>query len=345
MPSAAGKTQHRTLADVRSWHDRLRVPDPVTFALSRSWLNRPTLYPRQATLLKIVFLRDDLLTDYDHRVIAEWTAMWPAEESDRHFGIQPDIYDRIAILKERGAPWFRHVLLPVGRRGGKGHVAAIATSYVLWTLMSFGSPQERFGIDPDKQLHTLIYAIKKEQAKANLYGDIYSVITYAPCFAPWLARPLTDTLSVYAPGDAVRAAARSVQVGRDMATFQISPKEATETSGRGVAACVLGLDESAHMAGAGSTASARQIYDAAEPALGQLKQWAMAIQPSSTWAQDGLFYESYVNACETLPDGTPAYPDMLVLRLASWDIYQDWEFAHEISVFPPGFEGDLREYA
>jgi hypothetical protein len=330
--------------DLDRWHSKLQVPDPVTFCMSPRWLNRATVYPRQATLLKIIFLRDDLFTEYDHFVIAEWIARYPADEDDGHFGIQPDIYERIAVLKAQGAPWFREILLAIGRRGGKGHVSALAIAYVLWTEMAMGSPQEFFGIDPDKQLYSLIYAIKKEQAKTNLYGDIYAVITYAPCFAEWLARPLTDTLSVYAPADAVRAAGRSIQTGRDMATFQIQPKEATETSGRGVAACVLGLDEAAHMSGAGSTASAQQIYDAAQPALGQLGLYQFIVQPSSTWAQDGLFYSSYLAACEMDSAGVAVAPHILMLRLASWEIYKNWEIAHEIPVFPPGFKGDLNEY-
>jgi hypothetical protein len=330
--------------DIELWHSRLEVPDPITFCIGRKWLNRGTIYPRQATLLKIIFLRDDLFTEYDHFVIAQWIARYPADEDDGHFGIQPDIYERIAILKAQGAPWFREIIMAIGRRGGKGHVSALATAYVLWTEMAMGSPQEFFGIDPDKQLHALIYATKKETAKTNLYGDIYAVITFAPCFAPWLARPLTDTLSVYAPADAVRASARTVQVGRDMATFQIQPKEATETSGRGVAACVLGLDESAHITKTTSPTDAQSIYNAAQPALGQLGLYQFIVQPSSTWGQDGLFYSSYLSACES-EDAQPVHPHILMLRLASWEIYYDWDIAHEIPVFPEGFQGDLGEYA
>lgn len=350
MPASAPAI---SLDDVSRWHSKLEVPDPVTFVMGRRWLNRPTIYPRQGTLLKIIFLRDDLFTEYDHFVIGQWIERFDADDKDAHFGITPDIYERITALKAQGAPWFREILLAIGRRGGKGHVCALAIAYVIWTEMAMGSPQEFFGIDPDKQLHTLIYATKKETAKTNLYGDVYAVITSAPCFGPWLARPLTDTLSVWAPADAVRQAARSVMVGKDMATFQIVPKEATETAGRGVAANILGIDESAHITKTNSSTDADSIYKSSQPALGQLGLYQFIVQPSSTWGQDGLFYTSYLAALEqdegrsdegeNLP-AAPAHPHLLMLRLASWEIYYDWDISARVPVFPDDFTGDLGEY-
>ena len=33
----------------------------------------------------------------------------------------------------------------------------------------------------------MIFAGKKEQAKENLWGDLYAVITGAPCFTPYIS--------------------------------------------------------------------------------------------------------------------------------------------------------------
>lgn len=210
-----------------------QIPDPITFALSPRWLGRPNLYPRQATLLKIIFLRNDLLTEYDHDVIDEW------EESFRNTGnngITPDIRERMRYLKAQGYPWFREVLLVLGRRAGKGYVAALAMAYVLWTYLAMGDPQGRFGVDRDKQLACFIYAGKKEQARENLWKDLTNVITGGVCFSRYISRPLGESLSVFAPNDFLRMKKlrdRGIISERDMATFLIQPKEATLMSGRG----------------------------------------------------------------------------------------------------------------
>ncbi len=82
----------------------LPVPDPVTFVLSADYLDRPNMYPRQATLLKIIFLRLDLLTEYDHAVIDEW------EENFRQTGnngVVPGVRRRMAKLRKEGRKWVR----------------------------------------------------------------------------------------------------------------------------------------------------------------------------------------------------------------------------------------------
>jgi hypothetical protein len=50
----------------------LIVPNPVEFATSPDYLGQ-TLTPRQGTILKVTFLRDDLFTAYDDEVLDEWT--------------------------------------------------------------------------------------------------------------------------------------------------------------------------------------------------------------------------------------------------------------------------------
>jgi hypothetical protein len=44
----------------------------VEFATSPDYLGQ-TLTPRQGTILKVTFLRDDLFTAYDDEVLDEWT--------------------------------------------------------------------------------------------------------------------------------------------------------------------------------------------------------------------------------------------------------------------------------
>jgi hypothetical protein len=324
----------------------LQIPDPITFTISPAYLNRPNLYPRQATLLKIIFLRDDLFTDYDHAVIDEWEAQF-AETGDE--GICPQIRERIRFLKALGARWFKEVLLVLGRRAGKGHVSAIAMAYVIWHYLAKGDPQEHYGVDRDKKLAVMIFAGKRDQAKTNLYADLANVITGSECYTPYINSDQAEKLSIYVPNDFLRIAAlaeKGLKSGRDLASLEVLPKESTMMAGRGPASCVLAFDEMAHVVNAGSNRSAEEVYGASTPSLDQFGQDAFIVEPSSPYQMTGQFYTNY-QACIAVEEdtGAPQRPNMLMLQLPSWSIYYDWDSAPRLPLFPPGFTGDLGEYA
>jgi hypothetical protein len=330
----------------KAWPDQvverkiLRLPDPITFVVHPDFLNRGNIYPRQATLLKIIFLRDDLFTPYDLEVIEEW------EESYRNTGyngICPNVLFRIKWLKAQGYKWFREVLLVLGRRAGKGYVAALAMSYILWNYMCAYDPQYKYGIDRDKKLALMVFAGKREQAKAQVWRDVVNVITGSTCFAPFVNKVLAESLTVYAPNDFARMDAmrnRGVfNEGLDMATFEIVPKESTLMAGRGPASFAMAFDEMAHVVNSGSNRSAEDLYTAATPSLDQFGKDGFIIEPSSPWQMMGQFYENYLHAVEVDEEtGEPVYNSMLMLQLTSWDIYVDWEDAHDIPLFPVNFK-------
>jgi len=346
--------------DILDWFAGPQVPDPITFIVGPEWLAREQLYPRQATMIKLIFLRDDLFTDYDREVIGEWIGEFhatnPGAGLDNKFtaqtkGCQPDIYERIAYLKERGYRWFSEVLLAIGRRGGKGYISALAMAYVLWNYLATGNPQEAYGIDKDKPLACMIFAAKKELARMNLWGDLYAVLTGAPCFTPFISEPLAESLSIYAPYDFVRMrqlAQRGIRSAKDMATFQVLPRESTLVAPRGMAGFVIGFDEAAHVKNTGTTRAFGDVYNAARPALDQFGKDGFAVLPSSTWEMIGRFYELWSLSLEreTAKHGelAPSYPDKFMLQLPSWGPYKDWERAHVLPLFPEGFRGDLGEY-
>lgn len=215
------------------------VPDPITFVIGEQWLDRGNLYPRQATLIKLFFLRDDLFTSYDRMVLDEWTTSF-AETGNN--GTQTDLYRRIEMLKADGYRWFREILLVMGRRAGKGHISALAFAYVLWNYLAKGDPQGFYGVDRDKQLACFIFAGKKEQARLNLFSDLYNVINSGPCFSPYISRAQTDSMTIFAPNDFLRMYKlyeRGIVSTKDMATFLLQPKESTLMSGRGPASFCL----------------------------------------------------------------------------------------------------------
>jgi hypothetical protein len=346
--------------DILSWFDGPAVPDPVTFIVGEDWLDKPNIYPRQVTMLKLIFLRDDLFTEYDRAVINEWIddfkATNPEAGLENKFnaqtnGCQPDIYQRITFLKERGYKWFPEVILAIGRRGGKGYISALAMAYVLWNYMAKGNPQAHYGISQEKALSCMIFAGKKEAAKMNLWGDLYAVLTTAPCYTEYISDALAESLTIYAPYDHVRIRhqeARGIKSMKDMASFQILPRESTLIAPRGPAGFIIGFDEAAHVKNAGTTRSFGDVYNAAKPALDQFGTDGFVVLPSSTWEMIGRFYELWQLSLEREPgkwgELAPSYPDKFMLQLPSWGPYKDWERASELELFPPGFVGDLGEY-
>lgn len=331
--------------DMFRMYTGVEVPDPITFVVGTRWLNRSNLYPRQGTLLKIIFLRDDLFTPYDLTVIDEWET---AYRTTGYSGMPPNIMWRIRWLKANGYKWFREVLLVMGRRAGKGHVTALAMAYVLWNYLAKGDPQGFYGIDRDKRLAALVFAGKRDQAKATVFGDLNNVVTGSNCFLPYISMTQTERLSVYAPHDFVRMrkmAERGLRSERDMATFEILPKESTAMAGRGPTSFSQCFDEWGHIVAVGGQGGGNEVYQAAKPSLDQFGKDAFIVEPSSPWQMMGQFYENYEQGISLDADGNPARANILVLQLASWLIYQDWERAGFLPLFPDEFEGDLGEYA
>jgi hypothetical protein len=105
------------------------------------------------------------------------------------------------------------------------------------------------------------------------------------------------------------------------------------------------FDEWAHIIGVGGTGGGNEVYQAAKPSLDQFGKDAFIVEPSSPWQMLGQFYENYEEGIRLDADGNPARPNILVLQLASWLIYEDWERAGFLPLFPEGFQGDLNEYA
>lgn len=246
-------------------HFGVQVPDPLTFVVGPTWLNSPQIYPRQGTVMKVIFARLDLLTEYDHKVLDEWEERFRITGDE---GIVPGVRDRMRYLNLHGAPWFREVMFAMGRRAGKGHLAARAQAYVIWNYLAKGDPQGFFGVDRGKKLACLIFAGKRDQAKATVFGDIVNVVTNSECFAPYINDTMTEKLSIYAPHDFIRMkrmAERGISAKRDMATFEIMPKESTPMAGRGPTSFSLAFDEMAHITASGTARSADEVYHCLDP--------------------------------------------------------------------------------
>jgi len=126
----------------------LPLPNIMDFVTSPQFLDRPLLYPRQATLLKIIMLEVELLTPYDLGVIADWESGFRLvdREADQGYegarGLAPGTVERMRACRAEGRSWFREVVLVLGRRAGKGYLSSLVTTYLLWRLLALGDPQE-----------------------------------------------------------------------------------------------------------------------------------------------------------------------------------------------------------
>ena len=242
------------------------IPDPIEFVISEKFLDRGVLYPRQATLLKTIFLRDDLFTDFDLEVIDGWETTFMRTGNE---GISPGIHQRIEINKAAGRSWFKEVLAVIGRRGGKGHLGAICSAYILWHFLNRpGGPQTFYGIDRDKTIAAIVFAGKKDQAKANQWGDLNKFITSAPCFRPYLSKALAESLTIYSPADLLKIQRQKfdgTRIESDQASFAITPSASTMMAGRGPASAILMFDEMAHIIASGASRSAAEIYNCLHP--------------------------------------------------------------------------------
>jgi len=322
------------------------VPDIIEFALSPQYLNIQLLYPRQATLLKVIFLQLETFTEYDYSVLKEWTSngfkLDPTKITEDavlvyegDWGIQPDVLDRIQYLRDNGYLWFQIILAVQGRRSGKGFIGAICAAYVLWHFICLANPHKPFGVDGAKRLACQVFAGKKGQARDNQWKDIANVINNAPCFAPYLSTSLAESMTVFAPLDLIKAVHSFNLLGKksemDSATFEIVPKEASTMAARGPASFMQFYDEGAHMVATGPSRSMREVWDSATPALDQFKKWGFIYSGSSPWAMVGKFYELCQQALtvEAEPDAAgryaPVYPENLIVQLESWSIYLDHE--------------------
>lgn len=341
---------------LRGVHKRF-VPQPATFCIEEQAYTGVVWCPttKHGTWLArrkgTVYFTGN--TEYDHQVLGQWAEgfklpdreRWLAEHpewetNDARYryeglrGIQPDIYERIAICKSEDRKWFREAVMAIGRRGSKGHIGAYCGARVLWEYICRIDPHKHYGIDPNKRLAMFVFAAKKEAARDNQWRDLYNIILGAPCFAPYISRALGEILTIFAPADFGKQAdyhKRGLDPAMDLATFEISPKESTGVSARGPAVMSAYFDEMAHVVKGVAKAEAKTVYDQATPALATFGGDAFLYEGSSTWEMAGQFYDNFERAFQVDPETRePMYPEMIACVLESWDLYEDWEIAHLI---------------
>lgn len=296
--------------------------DIITFAEDEKYLGR-VLYPRQRTLLKIIFLHD--LDDYDRQVIAEW-------EADSEIEVAPKLEQRMQYLKDHGYEHFRIVQLVGGRRSSKGFVTAIAIAYKVYRMTQVEDVSKEYGIAKAKSIYFSIVGASLDEVKAHQFADARdAVIETAPLQKQrLLGQDLAETITVYTPDDRRRQAqlrASGMKADRDMGSLIIKAHGTNSRTIRGSAAMMFVFDEMAHLVAGESRMSDEDLWTAAIPSVNQFGRHGMIFANSSPWQKTGKFYEIYENAQQLDPPdtGDPVFPDYFMMRYPSWTLYKDWE--------------------
>jgi len=302
------------------------LPDIVTFAEHESFLGR-RLYPRQKTLLRLINLETENMTDYDLEVIDEWSKGF--DRSGISIGVCPDIWDRVEYLKANGYKHFREVVNITGRRGGKGHIGGIQGAYLNWQLIQTDDPQWYYGIDKSKDVYLFCVATNIEQAKRYQFADLANTIIDAPCFQPYIAKANEYLVALRTPADVRRIAAfesRGIRPQRMIASVRNMAVTSNSKASRGAAAFGVMFDEFAHMlVGTAGPRTSDEVYNAITPALDQFGKDGFIYIPTSPFTKVGKCFELYENALQSNEDGTPAFPDMMMAQLPSWGPYEGWQ--------------------
>lgn len=338
--------QHLRGDDPASWETPEQPLNIIDFATSERYLNK-SLFPRQATVLKIMALAEELFTAYDWKVISEWEggfrltgdADGTAWAGTR--GTPGDLLKRMGWNRARRRRWFHQIELLFGRRGSKNFLVTIFMAWVLWQFISQDDPHEIYGIDPLKRISALVFAGKKDAAIRNQVRDLVQVICTSPAFDAFHPIPSSDGVVLFTP----KQIASGVDVNdRTKALVEIRAAETTLAGPRGPATFLLGLDEFAFVQGAGSTVNSTELFEAAVPGTAQFGGEAPIVQTTSPWDQQGQAWKTYQLAMATDAAGEPAHPDIFMLQLPSWAPYIDHQIADTIEMWPggPRFEDGLR---
>lgn len=318
-----------------------------------------TLYPKQLTLLKLIFLETENMTAYDIETINDWRKGFT--RSRGVYGVQPDIWERVEYLKRRGYRRFPHIQFVLGRRASKGFMCAIIIAEQIAYLVCLDNPQRHYGIRDGKDVFCNIGATSQTQAQRHQFADVRDVVENCEFLQPYIAESKDHQMRLRTPADLRHIAtmkAQGVPIDHSIASLWVVALSASSVAGRGATSYVNAFDEFAfHVQGSGSTKSGEEIYEDWSPSLGQFKKEALTLVPSSPFTKVGKFYELYNHGrvlMGSYQDETGlaqeaaselrnlasrsdldevelgADPTMLIFQGPSWSLYEDWQRGPEL---------------
>lgn len=238
----------------------------VDFATNESFCGM-TLYPRQQTLLRLIFLETDQMTQFDLDVIEEWRKGFTQRREV--FGVQPDIWERVQYLKDRGFRRFPEVQAVLGRRASKGMIGGILGAEQMAYMFSLDDWQSHYGVVPGKDGYLTVVATSQSQAKRHQFRDIAMAVEGCAYLQPHIASSKDYELVIRTPSDLRRIAslkAAGMVPDHEIATLHAIAMASNSDVVRGAASFGLFLDEFAFMVqGTGSSKSGEEVYECLAP--------------------------------------------------------------------------------
>lgn len=325
----------------------------VDFCTHKSFCGFP-LFPRQATLLKLIYLETDNMTSFDLDVIEEWRHAFEFERDV--YGVQPDVWHRIEYLKKRGYRRFPHIQMVLGRRASKGALGGLLGCEQVAYIHSLDNPQRHYGIAAGKDVYLNVGATSQTQASRQLFADVRTMVEDCKYFSPegkpsWIAEAKDNIFRVRTPADLRRIAdlrARKQPVDHQIATLVGVALSASSVAGRGATSFANFYDEFAFHVQTGSSKSDTEIYKDWQPSLGQFDLDALTYIPSSPATKAGQFYVIYERGKILMPSYVDASgmgekarqnlvnvgitnevesgcdPTYLIFQGPSWGLYREW---------------------
>lgn len=216
----------------------------VDFATHRSFCGFP-LFPRQATLLKLIFLETESMTQFDLDTIENWRRAFEFERDV--YGVQPDIWYRVEYLKKRGYRRFPHIQMVLGRRASKGALGGILGCEQVAYIHTLDNPQRHYGIAAGKDVYLNVGATSQTQASRQLFADVRTMIEDCRYFSPegkpsWIAESKDNVFRVRTPADLRRIAdlkARRQPIDHQIASLVGVALSASSVAGRGATSFCL----------------------------------------------------------------------------------------------------------
>jgi hypothetical protein len=313
------------------------------------------LYPKQRTLLKLMYLETENMTDFDKETIEEWRRGFGRKGNS--IGVQKDIWHRIDYLKSQGYRHFPHIQAIQGRRGSKGVIGGVLAAEKLAFLLNLDNPQEYYGIEEGKEIYLHVIATNLLQAKKFQFADIRQTVEACKFLKRHVSTSNEYYLSLQTPADIRNIAelkADRIPIDHEIASLRVLAMSSVSSSGRGGTGAANFFDEFAfQITGTGGPRSSEEVYNAYQPSLDQFGQDSLTYMPSSPWSKVGKFFDLYVNGSvlldsylqelghqfpeAALPDDADelmeeltADPEMLIVQLASWSAYEEWERGPEL---------------
>jgi hypothetical protein len=216
----------------------------IDFVTHPSFCDFP-IYPKQATLLKLIFLETENFTAFDLATIDDWRkGMMLSRDC---YGIQPDIWQRIDYLKARGYRRFPHIQMVVGRRAGKGLIGGALGCEQIAYLHSLDNPQVRYGIQEGKDVFMNVGGTSQTMAMRQLFADIRTMVERCKYFRPsgrppWIAESKDHIFRIRTPADLRRIAelkAARIPIDHQIASLVAVALSASSVAGRGATAYCL----------------------------------------------------------------------------------------------------------